>query len=150
MLTNLLKNSTFIVCVCFVLCSLFIICGSDKKKDHFNDLNNQPTHDYKFCWQANTESDMSHYNVYAWHGDDTLNTPFQDSALVSKRLQHYFLKTVHHNFGVPEIRDTISYVANGDWLHFAVCAVNSKLSISRIATSNFLKSSLYSNLKIDK
>jgi hypothetical protein len=147
MLINLLKNSAFVVIVYFILSILFVICCGDKKKDHFNELKNQPTHDYKFCWQANPETDMLYYNVYAWHGEDTLNTPFQDSALVSSCLQ-YFLKKVRHESGVSNIRDTIAYFANGDWLHFAVCAVNSQGGMSRIATSNFLKSRLPSDSNI--
>ncbi len=96
-------------------------------------------HDYKFRWNANPEPDMDHYLVYGWHGTDPNQTPFEDRT-DANNYDTLLIQRVPHQFNTPIIRDTIAYVANGDWLHFAVAAVNKAGKVSKIGISNFLKS----------
>jgi len=96
-------------------------------------------HDYKFRWNANPEPDMDHYLVYGWNGTDPDQTPFINNADTSN-LAIYLIASTPHQFNTPIIRDTIMFTANGDWLHFAVAAVDSLGNVSKIGLSNFLKS----------
>jgi hypothetical protein len=96
-------------------------------------------HDYKFRWNANPEPDIDHYLVYGWHGDDTTKTPFINNS-DTNGYNSYLIDSVPHQFNTVNIRDTIMYSANGDWLHFAVAAVDTLGNVSKIGVSNFLKS----------
>jgi len=96
-------------------------------------------HDYKFQWNANPEPDIDRYLVYGWHGTDTTQTPFKNDP-DRRILAIYLIDSTLHLFNTPIIRDTIMFTANGDWLHFAVAAVNKAGKVSKIGISNFLKS----------
>jgi hypothetical protein len=111
--------------------------GGDQKI--ITDLPYQGEHFYKFRWNPNPEPDMSHYYLFAWNGTDTSQTPFKENASASKYMS-FKIKQIPHTARGTEIRDTVAYVANGNWLHFAVAAVNQQGGISKIGTSNFLKS----------
>ena len=116
-------------------------CGKEPKSDSNLKLENLPQHQYKLSWNANIEPDISHYMLYAWHGKDTLSAPFIDSSSAS-RYSQYFIKKVNPQSVGTVIKDTIEYVANGDWLQFAIAAVNKAGAVSPIGLSNFLKSEI--------
>ena len=118
---------------------LFSSCTDGGDQNIITDLPNQGEHHYKFRWNPNPEPDMSHYYLFAWNGTDTTQTPFTDNSSAYKYMS-YRIKQIPHTLESGEIRDTVAYVANGNWLHFAVAAVNQQGGISKIGTSNFLKS----------
>ena len=122
-----------------ICCIFFMVCHD---KDHPNtviDVVYEGEHQYKFSWNANPEPDMSHYFLFGWNGTDTSQTPFKENTAASRYFS-YRLKQIPHYSGATVIKDTVTYVANGNWLHFAVAAVNQNGGISKIGTSNFLKS----------
>lgn len=128
-----------------ILLCCFIYC---QKKSETNDTtvtDNIPTHDYKISWNSNTEPDISHYLIYAWHGSDTTASPFRDSSSAG-RYSKYFIKKVNHRPQVATQKDTIEYVANGDWLQFAIAAVNNSGVVSSISVSDFIKSEVPDSL----
>lgn len=128
-----------------ILLCCFIHCQNKSEKNDTTVTNNIPTHDYKISWNSNTEPDISHYLIYAWHGSDTTASPFRDSSsagLYSK----YFIKKVNHRAQVTTQKDTIEYVANGDWLQFAIAAVNNSGGVSSISVSDFIKSEVPDSL----
>ena len=116
-------------------------CGKESQSDSKLKSENLPQHKYKLNWNANTETDISHYLLYGWHGRDTLSSPFIDSSSASSYSQ-YFVKKVTHLPVSTVIKDTIEYVANGDWLQFAIAAVNKTGSVSPIGLSNFIMSEI--------
>ncbi len=104
-----------------------------------------PKHNYKVSWNFNTEPDISHYLIYAWHGPDTAASPFIDSSSAGRYSQYFIKKTVHRP-DTPTQKDTIEYVANGDWLQFAIAAVNNSGGVSSISVSDFIKSEVPDSL----
>jgi len=123
---------------------LNVSCKDDNQPVQVTSLHYEKDYSYKCRWNPNPEPDMSHYLLFAWNGSDTAQSPFMDNSSAS-RYASYKIKEVSHHFNVSEIRDTVEYVANGNWLQFAVAAVNQTGSVSNIGVSNFLKTE---NLKI--
>lgn len=128
----------------FLLCC-FIHCQKKSKSNDTTVTRNIPTHKYKISWNSNTEPDISHYLIYAWHGSDTTASPFRDSSSAG-RYSKYFIKKVNHRPQVATQKDTIEYVANGDWLQFAIAAVNNSGGASSISVSDFMKSEVPDSL----
>lgn len=131
----LLKTSLFITLF------IFLQCGGKSDSDQKPIIENLPMHEYKLSWNVNIEADISHYLLYAWHGKDTLSVPFIDSSSAGRYAQ-YFIKKVTHPSAGTVLRDTIEYIANGDWLQFAIAAVNKSGGVSPIGISNFIKSEI--------
>ena len=67
--------------------------------------------------------------------------PFIDSTSAG-RYSQYFVKKVTHSSTDTIVRDTVEYIANGDWLQFAIAAVNKSGGVSPIGISNFIKSEI--------
>jgi hypothetical protein len=116
-------------------------CGGKSDSNQKLDTENLPIHKYKLSWNVNFESDISHYILYAWHGEDTLVSPFIDSSSAGHYAQ-YFIKKVNHQTAGTVLRDTVKFIANGDWVQFAIAAVNQSGGVSPIGISNFLKSEI--------
>ena len=127
----------------FILISFSILwqCGGKPDSEPKIESENLPRHNYKLNWNANPEADVSHYLLYAWHGEDTLSAPFIDSTSAG-RYSQYFIKKVTPSSTDTIVRDTVEYVANGDWLQFAIAAVNKSGGVSPIGISNFIKSEI--------
>jgi hypothetical protein len=138
------SKSIFFGGTLFLIVLLVFSCKDDSQKNAVSELPFQGEHAYKFRWNPNPEPDMSHYLLFAWNGADTSQSPFSENAS-AQRFISYRLKQVPHTFGHSEIKDTVVYVANGNWLHFAVAAVNRQGGISKLGTSNFLKSNNLTN-----
>jgi hypothetical protein len=133
----------------FILCSFYLIwqCGGKTDSKPKTESDNLPRHHYKLNWNANPESDVSHYLLYAWHGEDTLSAPFIDNTGAGHYSQ-YFVKKVPHSSTDTMIRDTVEYIANGDWLQFAITAVNKSGGVSPIGISNFIRSEVPDSIAI--
>jgi hypothetical protein len=129
----------FILSLLIFSCLFFIFCKDNSDQNIITEFPYQGEHFYKFRWSANPEPDMSHYYLFAWNGDDTTNSPFTDNSSAHQYMS-YRIKQIPHISSSTNIMDTVAYVANGNWLHFAVAAVNQQGGISKIGTSNFLKS----------
>jgi len=118
---------------------LMVHCKEEKQPAQVVSLDYSRDYTYKCRWIPNPEPDMSHYLLFAWNGADTTQSPFTDNSPAS-RYSIYKIKDVPHQFNVSAIRDTVEYVANGNWLQFAVAAVNQSGAASTIGVSNYLKS----------
>ena len=141
------SNSSKFIMIYFLLIGLYILLILLNSCSHEAETSQVITtaysyskdHDYKFRWKANPEPDMDRYLVYGWHGSDPNQTPFKDNT-DAKNYKDYLIDSTVHQFNTPIIRDTIMFTANGDWLHFAVAAVDTLGNVSKIGLSNFLKS----------
>ena len=60
----------------FISFSLLWQCGGKPDSEPKTEVENSPRHHYKLNWNANPEADVSHYLLYAWHGEDTLVCTF--------------------------------------------------------------------------
>lgn len=138
------KIFTFKIGLIILFCCS-IQCQNKSESNNTNTTNTFPTHDYKISWNSNTEPDISHYLIYAWHGSDTTASPFKDSSSAG-RYSQYFVKKKIHRPSIITQRDTIEYVANGDWLQFAIAAVNNSGGVSLISVSDFIKSEVPDSL----
>jgi hypothetical protein len=138
---SILKTKFFIHIGLVILFCFLNSCSHETEDQKNITMSYTKDHDYKFNWNANPEPDMDHYLVYGWHGPDTTKTPFKDGADI-RNLDGLLIQQVPHQFNTPIIRDTIMYTANGDWLHFAIAAVNKSKEVSKIGISNFLKSDI--------
>ena len=94
------------------------------------------THSYMLTWTANTEPDMSHYEVYVWTGLDTLVCPLIQDVGISPSSPLY-LKDVGHPDELTsfvEIADGVTYIRAG------LVAVDIYGNRSGLGVSNFLLS----------
>ncbi|UCF65219.1 MAG: hypothetical protein JSW33_05140 [bacterium] len=135
------KNHLLYAVIVFILLNFLLIvrCKENKHPAQVVSLDYSKDYAYKCRWNPNPEPDMSHYLLFAWNGSDTTQSPFSDNSSAS-RYSSYKIKEIVHKFNVPAIRDTVEYVANGNWLQFAVAAVNQSGAVSTIGVSNYLKS----------
>ena len=141
LMTALFTTTCLVILFCFLMG-----CSHETETEKNITMSYTKDHDYKFRWNANPEPDMHHYLVYGWHGTDTTKTPFKDGADI-RNLGGLLIQQVPHQFNTAIIRDTIMYTANGDWLHFAVVAVDTFGGVSKIGISNFLKSEVINREK---
>jgi hypothetical protein len=101
---------------------------------------NLPKDDYNLSWNLNPEPDISHYIIYGWHGADTTRSPFRDDTLADNFQKLILKNNISHNPSDSVVNVSVSFVANGDWLQFAVSAVNTYGLKSNISISSFIQS----------
>ncbi len=99
-----------------------------------------PQDKYKLTWDNNSELDMSHYEIFAWHGADTLQSPFRDDTPAESYSRYLLKKNIPYHKQDSLVKVDIDYVANGDWIQFAVTAVNKRGIKSNIAVTPFIRS----------
>lgn len=99
-----------------------------------------PEHDYNLSWNINPEPDISHYIIYGWHGADTTKSPFRDDTYADHYQKFILIDNISHNPADSVINISVSFVANGDWLQFAVAAVNTYGAKSDISITPFIQS----------
>ena len=99
-----------------------------------------PQDKYKLTWDNNSELDMSHYEIFAWHGADTLQSPFRDDTPADSYSRYLLKKNIPYHKQDSLVKVDVDYVANGDWIQFAVTAVNKRGIKSNIAVTPFIRS----------
>ena len=60
----------------FISFSIFWQCGGKSDSETKTESEISPRHHYELNWNANSEADVSHYLLYASHGEDTLFCTF--------------------------------------------------------------------------
>ena len=88
---------------------------------------------YQASWDANTEPDVSHYNLYVWSGIDSLGSPFVDSTSTDFYTEYFVKSVTRTNTSFFSIADGKSFI------QAALCAVDSTGNKSMIAVSNTIK-----------
>jgi len=88
---------------------------------------------YQASWDANTEPDLSHYDLYVWSGTDSLGSPFADSTSTNLYTEYFVKSVIGTNTNFLSVADGKSYI------QAALSAVDSTGNKSMIAVSNIIK-----------
>jgi len=107
---------------------IFVLSCSENDPNRGNDENT-----YQASWDANTESDFSHYDLYVWSGLDSTQSPFEQGTNTSLYTD-YFVKSVSRT-STTFMEITIDKL----YIQAALSAVNLSGKKSLIGVSNILK-----------
>ena len=91
---------------------------------------------YDATWTPNTETDMSHYNLYVWQGADTLVCPLFDNMPINPSDPLFYSALTF----TPSLNIAPFVVeANGEYIAIVLQAVNTNNIMSLGAFAGFVK-----------